>query len=432
MEEILVSKKHRFFYGYIILGAAFLLQLIVNGCGSYVFSLFVNPLQTDFGWSRGDIMFALIVYNLVMAAASPFVGRIVDRYGVKWLLAFGALTYGVGLIMLGFMSSLWQFNLLWGIIGIGNTAVGFIPTTALIFNWFKKRRGLAVGIMGAGVGAGGFIMSPVVGYLIPKMGWRDTYYILGIIMAAILIPLALFIFRSKPSDMGFNQDGVEDADVEKGNGKAVTGGHGVAHAKGIPEGGMTLKQTMTTTAFWLAVVGFLSFGFSQSAIFQNHAPHLRDVGFDAGVAAIAVSACGFGSTFGKFSFGLLCDWIKPKYTLIIGIGLEMIATFILMGINKDSPIALVYLYAVIYGFGVGCWLPSLSLITSTTFGLAYYGSVFGILNLVHQLGNSFGPYTAGVIFDSTGSYYWAFVAFQLAFALTIPLILLIKRPKWQN
>ncbi len=428
MEEVLTTKKHRFFYGYVVLGAAFLLQLIVNGCGSYVFSLFVNPLQSEFNWSRGDIMFALIVYNLVMAAVSPVVGRIVDRFGVKWLLAFGAAVYGAGLVLLGLMGSLWQFNLLWGIIGIGNTAVGFIPTTALIFNWFKKRRGLAVGAMGAGVGAGGFIVSPIVGYLIPQLGWRTTYFVLGITMATVIVPLALFVIKTRPADVGQNPDGAADSELENSRGENK-GSQPSAHGKPAAEGGMTLKQAMTTSAFWLAFVAFTSFGFSQSAIFQNHAPHLRDVGFSAGIAALAVSACGFGSTFGKFSFGVLCDWIKPKYTLALGIALEMVAVFILMNITADSPVALVYLYAIIYGVGIGCWLPSLSMITSTTFGLAYYGSIFGVYNFVHMIGNSVGPYTAGVIYDATGSYHLAFIVFLVVFAATIPLVLLIRQPR---
>jgi len=109
LEKTLPSKKPKVFYGYWILAAAFYCVFIYSGCGFYAFSLFVKPLQADFGWGRGEIMAAFTIFYLVMGVTAPYFGRLIDRYGVRKVISIGAFIAGLGFILLSLMNNLWYF-----------------------------------------------------------------------------------------------------------------------------------------------------------------------------------------------------------------------------------------------------------------------------------------------------------------------------------
>jgi Sugar phosphate permease len=202
--------KRKLFYGYWILAVAFWGVFIFSGCGTGTFSLFVKPLQSEFGWGRGDIMVAFTLFFLFIGVVSPFAGKLVDRYGARYVISLGAFVGGLGFVSLNLMHDLWHFYGGYAIIGLGMAATGHIPASALVSNWFRKWRGTAIGIMSTGIGVGVLALAPLIGYyLIPHFGWRVSYLTLAIFMWT-LIPLALFVVRTKPADMGLYPDGVQD------------------------------------------------------------------------------------------------------------------------------------------------------------------------------------------------------------------------------
>ena len=412
-------KKPRFFYGYWVVVATFFCLFITSGSGFFAFSLFVKPLEADLGWGRGEIMVAFSIFLLVMGIASPFIGRVVDRYGARKIITIGALTAGLGFVLLSRMNHLWYLYLSYIVIGIGMTAMGHVPASAIVSNWFKKRRGFAIGIMSTGIGAGGFALSPLIGgYLIPDFGWRVSYLVLAVLIWVLIIPLALFVVKTKPADMGLYPDGVETLERE-----AVTGD------SPLPTRGVTLKMALATSGFWLAAVSYLTSGFSSVGVIQNQAPYLEDIGFPVAMAAGALGGVGLGSLIGKFIFGWLCDRIPAKYVFSIALGLHVVGTIMLMSIKPASPTAIIWLYALVMGLAAGGWLPTMSMLISTHFGLAAYGTIFGTMNLVHSIGVAIGPFMAGYMYDTMGSYYWAFIIFLALYAVSIPTILAVRRPK---
>jgi len=421
MQKTYSSKKPKVFYGYWILVAAFFCVFIWSGCTFYHFSLFVKPLEADFGWGRGDIMLAFTILFVVMGLASPLAGRLLDRYGARKVIAIGALIGGLGFLLLSQTHNLWYFYASHVVIGVGMTGMGTIPTTAVVSNWFKKRRGTAIGIMSTGVGAGGFALAPLIGgYLIPNFGWRVSYLGLGILTWALIIPLALLVIRTKPADMGLHPDGAETPEIDA-----------VAQASPSTSGGFTLKMALATLPFWLITISLSLGAFAETGIVQNQVPYLEDIGFPLAIAAAALGGVGLGSTFGKLGFGWLCDRINPKYAFSIGIGLQLAATIILMSVRPESPVAILWLYAIVMGLGIGAWLPAMSILTSTNFGLASYGAIFGMISLVHSIGTATGPVTAGYMYDIMNTYYWAFIIFLALYAVAIATVLAIRRPKSQ-
>ena len=412
------SKKSKVFYGYWIVVAAFFSAFIHSGCGFYAFSLFVTPLQEEFGWGRGGIMLALTIFFLIGGLSAPVVGRLVDRYGAKKVLVTGALVTGLGFVLVSLVQTLWHFYGAYVIVGVGMAATGMVPATTLVSNWFKQRRGMAIGIMSAGIGAGGFALSPFIGaYLLPGFGWRTSYFALALI-TWLIIPLVLLVIRTRPADMGLYPDGREEAEM-------------AAEADTSPSAleGFTVRKALATSGFWLIAIAFLANGFSEVGLLQNQVPYLVDVGFPLATAATAYGFVGFWSLIGKFGFGWLCDRIQVKYACAIGFAVQLVGIIILMNVRPNSSPALLWLYTVVIGFGVGSWLPTMSMLISVNFGLVAYGTLFGLITLAQGIGTSTGPLMAGYMYDTMGSYHWAFIIFIILFAVAIPTILVVRRPK---
>lgn len=413
-----MKAKPRFFYGYWILFACFMAQLISSGLITYCFSVYVLPLTTDFGWNRGSIMFGSTIMNLISGFSSPIVGKLLYRIGSKTMIAIGALITGAGFVLLSFTQSLWQFYVFYAIVGIGWATMSIVPTSAVVSNWFKRRRGFAIGILGAGIGVGGFTMPLISNFIITNYGWRSSFLAVGCMAALVMIPISLLIIKNRPEDMGLFPDGDASGNIVQ-----------KVRPNSAPAVSFTLAQAIKMPVFWLMFTAFLTFSFANQATFQNHAPHLLDVGFSSAIAAFAISVVGIGSAFGKFGLGWLCDFVHPKYALVLGILFQSASVLILMTIKADSPIILIYLYAILLGLGVGCWLPAMSMTTSTTFGLESYGTIFGIINFGLMLGGAIGPLAAGMIYDATRSYFWAFIMSFCFYAVALPAIMLVRRPK---
>lgn len=414
--------RRRGFYGYWIAGAVFVLAMAVNGSGQYAFSLFVKPLEADMAWSRAGVMSALLLYNLTIAVTSPVVGRAVDRYGARAVMGAGACVMGVALVAAGLSRELWQYAAAWGLLGAGVSGLGFIPASALLFRWFRRRRGLATGIMGVGIGAGGFVIAPITGgVLIPQVGWRMAFFALAGGLLALAVPLVLLVLRESPESIGQRPDGLEEAE----EGGAAHSGNPAGELGRVP--GLTLKEAARVPRFWVLAASLICFGFAMNAVFQNHVPHLQDIGFPVAAAASALSVVGIGSAFGKFVFAWACDWAAPRYVFVAGVLLQCIAVLILMAVRPGSSLAMVWLYAGLYGIGIGCW-PIMGMVVESTFGIAHYGTIFGVLNMIYMLGSSVGAPFAGYVYDVTGGYRTAFAVFVSALVVAIPGVLVAGRP----
>ncbi len=315
------------------------------------------------------------------------------------------------------LQSIWHFYAAFTVIGIAMAALGQVPATAMISNWFQKRRGTAIGIMSTGIGLGILVLAPLVGgYFIPNFGWRPSYLFLAAVVW-ILIPLALFVVRTKPAEMGLLPYGMSNeldmaAEVSSGS-----------------VGGLNLKKAMGTAAFWLISITFFINGLSSLGIIQNQVPHLQDIGFPLVTAASTLTALGIGSAVGKFFFGWLCDRIQPKYACAISLLLLAAGTLILVNVTPETSSTVIWIYAIILGLGAGGWLPTMSMLINTNFGLSSYGVLFGMMTLVQSVGGAIGPPFAGFMFDTFGGYQTAFIILLALYAVALPAILAARRPK---
>jgi len=413
--------KPRLFYGWWIVAVCFLASFVASGYGVYLVSIFLKPLQLEFGWGRDAISLAVLISMLVAAPFQPIRGRLVDRYGPSKVMAVSALIGGIGYALLSYTQSLWYFYIMFAIFQLGLMGAAFIPASAAIAKWFHKRRGTAMGIATTGHGVGGMVLAPIVGsFLIPAVGWRTSYLILGLAAAAIIAPLALWIVKTRPSDMGLHPDGITSTEI-------------AASDQSPPpavEVSFTLKQAIKTPAFWLIPVAFMASGFCMRGLVQHHVVYLEnDIGYSMELASAALGLVGMGSAIGKFGFGWLSDRINAKYCAAISYLLMGIAVIILMNIGGGSPVVMVYAYAIIMGLAIGGNAPLPPVLVASNFGLASFGTISGTMSLIQFPGGSTGPYAIGSIFEATGSYQGAFVLCLVLSALAILTILAVRRPQ---
>jgi sugar phosphate permease len=399
----------------------FVLMALFNGCGVFVFSLFVKPLGAELGWGRAEVMAGFTVFYATFGLASPLVGRFVDRHGARAVIPIGAAVMGLGFVLVSRMSQLPLFYLGYVVIGAGAAAMGPVPCSAVISNWFKRRRGTALGLMSAGIGAGGMIMAPLMGYVLSRHDWRTGYLSMAILIVAVTVPLALGVIRTRPAKMGLYPDG-DPTPAPSPAGTPLSGDE---------KRGVTLRAALATPAFWLIGLAFCCSNFANMGAIQSSAPFLSDIGYPTATAASALGAIGFGSGTGKILFGWLCDRMTASRACAIGIGLQLGGLLMLLTVRPDSPTTLLWAYALTLGLGVGAWLPTLSMLASGTFGLLYYGAVFGALNLCQSLGTASGPLFFGRMYDVTGSYLAAFITAVVLLSVAIPAILLVRRPAQQ-
>jgi MFS family permease len=200
-------------------------------------------------------------------------------------------------------------------------------------------------------------------------------------------------------------------------------------AAGIPSSeGVSFKDALASPSFWL--IGFaILFVSTHMGILQSLIPHLEDLNFSAGIAASAMSIVAVTSALGPLVFGWLSDRIKVKRAAIIAVSLLTAGTIILTQINANTSPGLIWLFSVILGTGVGGWMPSMSLLTSTNFGLLAYGTIFGALNAFQSIGAAVAPVFMGYMYDTRGTFGLAFIIIAALVALGIPAILTIRRHK---
>ena len=315
-------------------------------------------------------------------------GRLVDRFGPRIVQTVGALFIGLAYLLMSTVSSFWQYYLYYGVIlSIGMSCM-VVPLLSTVARWFTKGRGLATGIVMSGIGIGIVIMPQVANSLISRLNWRTSFLILGIV-ALVLITLFAQLLRRAP-----DQRNIAAEDTKKTTSPNV-------QVQGLPT-----KEAMRTRQFLLLCLMSFILGYSTQSMMVHIVAHTTDIGFSAIIAATVLSAIGLVSIFAKIFMGSLADRIGNRNALII--------VFILMALafvwlKFSGELWMLYLAAIIFSLGYSGSSATHSPIMAEFFGLRSHGTLYGFNQFLYNIGGALGPFIAGYIFDTNGSYQWAFL-----------------------
>ncbi len=423
----LPAKRPAIFYGWVILASACVSMFFIYGL-RYSFSVFYVAILNEFGWSRADTALIFSLHILTYGATAPIAGALVDRFGPRRAMPAGALllTVAAGLSALG--NAIWHFLILYGVLmAIGACIAGWVPHSAMAARWFVKRRGLALSAIAAGFGLS-LLLSPVVQYLISTLGWRWAFFILAACIFVVVLPLEAIIPRRSPEDMGLQPDGISNGD-SGGIHAAAMSAEALVVDKGWANTDWTLRKVLRTRRFWLQFAGgFCLWGIAQTLILAHVVAFTVDIGYSTMFGALVFGLYGVFSITGNL-LGFVSDWIGREITVTIGITCFVLGILMLLAANFVQQPALLYLWAVLFGLGVGLNSPTIVAIAADIFPGRHFGATYGLISTAFGIGGAISPWLGGRIFDSTGSYAWAFVITAAAPAVACPLFWLASPRK---
>jgi MFS family permease len=382
--------RPRFFYGYVVVGAAFLIMAVTFGA-YYSFGVFLKPLLTDLGKTNAITTGGLSLSWIMQGLLGIVMGRLTDRFGPRLVLTISGLLIGLGYLLMSQISTLWQLYLLYGvIIGIGMGG-SWVPIMSTIARWFVRRRNLMTGIVLTGVGIGTLIAAPVANRLIFAYGWRMSYIIVGGIVLVVVILASQFLRR----------------DPTRAKQRPYGESEGEKQGSVLEIHPLSLREAVHTQQFWFASAMFFCFGFCVLTIMTHLYLHATELGISPTSAANILATVGGLSIVGRIVLGGAADRFGNRRVFITGFIL-MAATLFWLVPTKE-PWGL-YLFAVIFGFAFGGCATSESPLIAGLFGLRSHGLILGVINLLgFTFGAAVGPLIAGYIYDINNSYQLAFI-----------------------
>lgn len=411
------KKQHGVYYGWWILIACSLFNLIVGGSFYYGFTVFFDPLRETFGWSSTQAALGISIQRLVSGIAAPLIGFVFDRTGPRKLLLFGMLIAGIGLMTMSQIRSLTAYYSTFLITSIGISIAWVGVPMYTISKWFVKKRALALALLMAGTGLGGLLVPALVN-LIARTSWQTGLMTVGIIFCLISLPLSLIV-KHYPEKYGLLPDG------ENIHTNPVSADRTKDAASFVTETSFSFKEAIKSSAFWLISGSLTISQFAATAVIVFEIPHLENIGVSRQMAGLMVTFTTLLNLAGSLGSGFLGDFVKKKKLLIIALAMQCLGIFIL-SIFQETWQLIAFL--LIYGIGYGATVPLRPALIADYFGSRNIGAILGLLMSLTLFGSIASPIIAGWFFDLNGSYRGIFTIYAVILALAIPAAFLIKKP----
>jgi MFS family permease len=360
----------------------------------YSYSVILVALLAEFGWSRSVLAGAFSVFTLVHGGVNPLVGALCARFRPLRVMAFGGAAMGVALLADSFIATPLHLYLGFGVLtAIAVSAGGWIPALVHVQREYQDRLGLSIGIVSAGVGVGMVLVVPLAQLLIDAYGWRTAFRVLGLLAVVWIVPSSIWLMKQPQI---------------RGPGRNSFGPAAKQNSSPDPT---TLRHASRTQPFWLLVAAFFFGNACSQTLHVHQVAYLVDHGLSAIVAASVVSVVGLASIFGKTGGGWLSDRVEREFVYVAGILIMVASAFVLLALGASPTRWGAYGYAVLLGAGYSVTASLTPAMVSDRFSGRHFGAIVGIGLLGAAVGSALGPWIAGRLYDTTGSYT---VAFMLA------------------
>jgi len=414
------SGRRRIFFGWYMVAASIATNTIFSAAYFQGFGVLIIPIERTFGWDRWVISAAMSLRQLESGIVSPAVGFLLDRFSARKLIFWSAVISGVGFIGLGFTTGIITFFLFFVVISLGASGVSHAVTWPVIISrWFRRKRGLAMGLAVTGPIFG----SPIVilnAQIEEAYGWRVVLIGYGILILVGVTLLSMLV-RDRPEPYGLCPDGdppEEDASTERPTGPSPR----------WPDTGLTLHAVLRTREFWL-FTSYLSGTFAVNSAFQVHMiPYFQqDIGLTAAWAAVVMSMVFIISGIGRVGGGYLLD--KMDYRLVLAVVSALMGFSLLyLQVVDVHTVSATLPFALMFGVSFGCLVPMRGAVGSIMFGTRAIGGVLGLLQGAPIAAGVIGPLVMGIIFDLNGNYSVAIWGLIVISALMVPLSLAMATP----
>jgi MFS family permease len=384
------------YYGWVLVFALSLTELTSWGVLYYSFTVFIEPMQRDLGWSRGTLSGAFSLALLISGLAGLAIGRWLDCHGPRALMTAGSCLTVALVLCWAAVRSLLVFYLLWAALGVAMAAVLYDPAFWVVAAWFSRGRARALTVLTFMAGFASVIYIPLAEYLVQRQGWRAALVTLAVILALTTIPPHALLLRRRPEDLGLYQDG------------AATPPVAVHEQAGVP-----VAAALREHAFWWLTVAFFLQALGSAALFVHLVPYLTDRGFSAGFAASAAGLVGIAALPGRVLFTPLGERLPRGSITAFLFVLQALGIAALLLISGRAGVGA---FVALFGASFGAITPARAALVADYYGVRHYGTIAAVVGMFVVVGRGIAPVAAGIAHDRLGSYtaaFWAMVALAL-------------------
>lgn len=365
----------------------------------FTFGIFLKPLGAEFGWSREEISRAFAIGAMTVAVASPFLGRLLDRYGARRVVLPCMLVFGIAFTSLALLTPhLWRLYatfVVLGIVGNGTTQLGY---SGAITSWFSARRGLALAFVMAGTGMGSIVLPVIAQRVIELWGWRAAYATLGGCIFLLGVPLSWRYLRNREQPAGTIAAAGDD--------------------------GATTSEALRSRAFWIILITLFVGSVGSNGALTHMAAMLTDRGVSTADAALAAATLGAASLTGRLLTGWMLDRFHgPRIAMAL---LALMACGVLL-LSQARSLTAGVVAAVFVGLGMGGESDVTPYLLSRYFGLRSLSTLYGLTWTSYAVAGGVGPILMGHAFDATGSYARPMLVLAIPMLLSALVYLLMPR-----
>ena len=396
-----VSGMKRIHPAWIVAACTFAVLLVAAGVRSTP-GVLIIPLETEFGWSRATISFAVAVNILLYGLIGPFAAALLERFGLRRTVGTALALLSLGVALTPLMTQPWHLVGLWGVlVGSGSGVVALVLASTVASRWFSQKRGLVMGLLTASTATGQLVFLPVLAWLAEHFGWRAVSITISAVAALMILPVAAFLW-DRPSDRGVPPYG--GSTVVPRVVSTVNPARRAVNALGAGVG---------SRDFWLLAGSFFVCGASTNGLIGTHLiPACVDHGIPEVTGAGLLAAMGVFDMFGTTLSGWLSDRWDNRMLLAWYYGLRGLSLVFLPFALQGGETGYVALgvFAVFYGLDWIATVPPTVRLAARCFGEENAPVMFGWIAAAHQMGAASAAWLAGVVRVESGSYLPAFMS----------------------
>jgi len=373
---------------WLVVASLFIALLLVLGPTASTISFYFASFVKLFGWTHAQVSLIATVFNLAMGLSAPAAGWLLDSFDASLVMGSGAVLVMAGLLMASRAQSLNPVLWAYVLIGAGVGSSTMVPASVVATNWFRERRGLALGSTMAGAAAASVTMPLVINHLLLAYGTRTTLAISAVPILVVVMPLVLMVVRTRPPQ------------------SREASAAGAEHGGGLA--GLEFGQAVRTAPFWLLVAVQLCYGAGFGGLHYHFVPMVLSAGYSQSTAAILMSLASAVAVVSFFVIGMAADRFGGRATLAWSMALLGVGVALFGGIGYHAAaVPILALSLTLIGLFAGSSPIAAPILLVETMGLRRFGSLWGLLNFCGLVGFAIGPVLVGRTFDRTASYVFA-------------------------
>ncbi|MAU09399.1 MAG: MFS transporter [Anaerolineaceae bacterium] len=376
------------YYGWRIVAVLAITTTIAYGVLFYAFSVFIEPMEAELGWTRTTISGGFSLAMLVSGFGGVGVGWWLDRHGGRALMTLGPIAAVLLLFAWANVYDPTLYTLIWIGIGMTMATVFYEPAFTVVANWFTQRRGRALAIVTLVAGFASTIFLPLTNYLNEQLGWHMAIMVLAVLLGVVVIPLHALVLRRRPADMGLSVDGFDDVHD--------------AHPDEKPKPpSVTVGDALRKRSFWVITLAFGAVSLAGMGWRVHLLPYLSERGYDPAFGAFMAGLIGAMQVLGRLIFAPLEAYFSTR-VVTAGIFAMMFAAFVVM-IAIPSEVG-VFLFVVLFGASFGANTLARASLVADMFGVSHYGRISSMMALFLTFVVTVAPVGIGAMYTASGSY----------------------------